>query len=119
MKLTKSKLKQIIKEAITDQWDNRDKIAMSRMAENLPDEEQAVISAESRRRDEALAKIDRIKEIINSADMMRMSWSMKAPDVLKKITAVISAESNAPAHAGATAELPSGQVVHAKTRPGE
>ena len=105
MKVTKSQLKQIIKEAITDQWDNRDKIAMSGMAEPLPDA--------------AVAKIDQIKEIINSADSMRMSWVLKAPDVLKKITAVISAEPSAPAHAGATADLPSGQTVHAKTRPGE
>ena len=40
MKLTKSKLKQIIKEAITDQWDNRDKIAMSGMVEPFSGEEQ-------------------------------------------------------------------------------
>ena len=44
MKLTKSKLKQIIKEAITDHWDNRDKIAMSGMAEPFSDEEQAAHS---------------------------------------------------------------------------
>ena len=40
MKLTKAKLKQIIKEEIrevTDHWDNRDKIAMSKMAEPQQD----------------------------------------------------------------------------------
>jgi len=40
MKITKTKLKQIIKEEIrevTDHWDNRDKIAMSNMAEPQQD----------------------------------------------------------------------------------
>ena len=34
MKTTEAKLKQIIKEELTDHWDNRDKIAMSGMAED-------------------------------------------------------------------------------------
>jgi len=38
MKITKRQLKRIIKEAMSDHWDNRDKIAMSGMA--LPDDEE-------------------------------------------------------------------------------
>jgi hypothetical protein len=40
MKFNKSQLMQLIKEAITDHWDDRDKIAMSGMAEEEPQPEE-------------------------------------------------------------------------------
>jgi hypothetical protein len=40
MKINKSQLMQLIKEAMTDHWDNRDKIAMSGMAEEEPQPEE-------------------------------------------------------------------------------